>query len=270
LPVRINPIRAQQVLLNLIVNAGEAMPLGGRLEISTESTVPEAASLERANCRPGPYLGCTVTDSGGGIGPEILPRVFDRFFSTKEKGQGSGLGLYTVARVVRNAKGFAEVDSVVGSGTTVRFFLPISESAAVPTETDFYHSIQRGTGRILIVENHPLVQGFTEGFLRRAGYETVVRTDAASVLEFLAQDERGVDLVMAEHELPDQNGLELLEEIGNRHPGLRLILIVGFLDKIDGSKVRKDLGVNLLMKPFDMMEATDLIAKMLANRGETA
>ena len=177
--VQMDATRATQALLNLCVNGNDAMPDGGTLTVATARVPLDAAQAAKIRKAPGlVFARCSVSDTGTGIPPEVLPRIFNPFFTTKEKGRGTGLGLSIVHGVVAKAGGFIEVESKAGAGTTFHLYLPIDQGPVTKSNTEFLQQIKNGSGRLLVVDNLDLVLEFAVNFLEQAGYEVLAAHSA--------------------------------------------------------------------------------------------
>ena len=264
LKVRMDPTRAHQVLLNLCLNAQDAMPQGGRLTLRNalvQLTPEQAAGMHVAGGTD--FLRSSVTDTGVGIAPELMARIFDPFFTTKAKGKGTGLGLSIVHSVITQAGGFLEIKSTPGKGTTFDIYLPIVEanlSSAAPTTQS---SLLKGTGRILVVDDLDLVQDFARTFLKSAGYDVLVASSAEEALEILENEAKTVDLLFTDYNMPGKSGRQLIHETAARWPHMKFILVSGFLEDSDRQQIEKAYGAQILNKPFHIAEAATLVAKML-------
>lgn len=263
--VRMDATRAKQLLLNLCVNAGEAMSSSGKLTLTNAPAALSAEQARKASCPEGTFfMRCSVGDTGKGIPSEILPRIFEPFFTTKSKGAGTGLGLAIVQQVVQRAGGFIEVETCLGSGTTFHIFLPLAEGgtrAPAPSGAPYLHT---GSGSILVVEDGDLVRQFTQSFLKTAGYEVLVAVDAEEALKQL--ESRPVDLLLTDYDMPGMNGLELIKQVAGRWPAMKLVLASGYLEVDDQEQLNGELNCRVLNKPYNVREATGLIAELLSNR----
>jgi PAS domain S-box-containing protein len=237
----------ESALINLAVNARDAMPNGGTLTFSTENVV-----LEDAYCRasafevgPGPYLRLSVRDTGTGIAPEHLPRVFEPFFTTKEEGKGTGLGLASVYGVIREHGGALEVESTLGKGTTFHLTLPLSSKAlAAPLPID---AKARFPGvRALVVDDEPGLRTMVPRLLAMMGIDCV---SASSAEEALQKFDSSFHLLVTDIVLPGRRGNELAAELLRRSPGLAVVLMTGFPKDSDLSTLQGDRVV-MLPKPF--------------------
>jgi two-component system, cell cycle sensor histidine kinase and response regulator CckA len=263
LKVRMDATRAHQVLLNLCLNAQDAMPDGGRLTLGNalvQLTSEQAARMHIAGGAD--FLRSSVTDTGVGIPSELVARIFDPFFTTKAKGKGTGLGLSIVHSVITQAGGFLEIKSTPGQGTTFHIYLPIVDanlSSAAPTTQA---SLLKGTGRILVVDDLDLVQDFTRTFLKSAGYEVLVASSAEEALEILENQAGAVDLLFTDYNMPGKSGRQLIHETYARWPQMKFILVSGYLEESDRQQIEKDYGAQILNKPFHIAEAATLVARM--------
>jgi PAS domain S-box-containing protein len=265
LKVRMDATRAQQLLLNLCVNALDAMPNGGRLVISNclVSLAPE--QLDRCHCpEDAEFVRCSVADTGMGIAPEILERIFEPFFTTKGKNKGTGLGLSIAQSIVNQAGGFIEVESAVGQGTTFHLYLPIAQAGLPEKSKPARPGLGKGTGRILVVDDLDLVLEFTQTFLEMAGFEVLVATSAEEALTTLNGLETPVDLIFTDYNMSGMNGRQLIQNVATRWPNMKFILASGYLKDSEREELEKEINVRILGKPFNMREAAEMIAEMLA------
>jgi two-component system cell cycle sensor histidine kinase/response regulator CckA len=263
LKVRMDAIRAQQLLLNLCINAADAMPERGEVTITNERVTLTTAQFTKAR-RPGhEFMCCRVADTGSGIPPEVLPRIFSPFFTTKPKGKGTGLGLAVGHEVIAAAGGFIEVESAVGKGTTFRVYLPLDNgplsAANTPTQTD----LRKGCGRLLVVDDLDLVLEFASSFLEQAGYEVLTAVSADAALATLEKETTPVDLVLTDYAMPGRDGLQLIREIAARWPKTKRVIASGYLDDDERARIRQMEGVRILGKPYSITEATKAIAELL-------
>jgi PAS domain S-box-containing protein len=263
--VRMDANRAHQVLLNLVVNAQDAMPNGGRLTVASRPVQLSAKLAAKFEQPVGAhFVCCNVSDTGSGISPEIMDRIFDPFFTTKETGKGTGLGLSIVHTVVRQSGGYLEVSSEVGKGTMFEIYLPMidAEITAEKKNSDA-PSMTKGTGRILVVDDLDLVRDFTKNFLESAGYEVFVASQADEALTILEQQAGAVDLMFTDFNMPGMSGLELIQEVSSRWPEIKFILASGYLDDEERERIVKECGAKILKKPYNVREATALILSVI-------
>jgi two-component system, cell cycle sensor histidine kinase and response regulator CckA len=260
--VRMDPSRAHQVVLNLCVNAQDAMPNGGKMELRNEIIQLNPQQAAKTEFPVGtPFLRCSVSDTGGGIPEEVLPRIFDPFFTTKETGRGTGLGLSIVHGIVSQSGGFVEVESCVGKGTTFHIFVPTVESEiTVPTEVR--KPIENCSGRLLIVDDIELVLECTCDFLNAVGFETFSAKNADEALRIL--NHHSVDLLLTDFNMPGLSGLELISQVRTRWPQIKCILASGYLDEALERRITKEFQSGTLRKPYNVADAAELVRKMLA------
>jgi PAS domain S-box-containing protein len=264
LPVRLDSTRASQAILNLCVNAQDAMPNGGRLTLETQRVLITTDQAKRHNLSPGtPYARCTVRDTGTGIPPDLLPRIFTPFFTTKARGKGTGLGLPIVQRITEEAGGFIEVESVLGQGSAFHLFFPLSSEAPVPIPEPTVSPLAQGRGRVLVVDDLDLLRDFTRSFLEAAGLEVLVAESGPEALKVLESTDQPVDLLFTDYSMPGMNGLELIEAVLQRWPRMRCVLASGYLDPALRARLAQ-LNVSVLAKPYDMRDASELITRKLA------
>ncbi|MBX7196570.1 MAG: response regulator [Sandaracinaceae bacterium] len=247
--VVIDPARFEQVLMNLAVNAKDAMPHGGRLTLTTQNVeLDEARAATVQGARAGSYVELAVGDEGVGMGREVLDRLFEPFFTTKEVGKGTGLGLAMVWGTVRQAGGAISVTSEPGHGTTFRILLPRAGGPAqeVPPASD---GAGRGSERVLVVEDDALVRALVVRTLRGAGYDVSVASDGQEALELLEAMDPAVDLVVSDVVMPRLGGRELAEQIRLRSLADRVLFVSGYAASLVVAPAG-ERGRSFLQKPF--------------------
>lgn len=254
----------ENAILNLCVNARDAMPDGGHLTVETaNSHLDEAYSRAHPGAPPGQYVLVAVTDNGEGMSSQTLTKAFDPFFSTKPAGKGTGLGLSQVYGFVKQSGGHIKIYSEQGHGTTVKIYLPrhfgelaVEAAAPVPPE------VAKAQGTILIVEDEPAVRAMTAAHLKDAGYTVIEATDAKAALALLAADGH-VDLLLTDIVMPGMNGRKLADEALKARPDLRLLFMTGFTRNAVVHNGVVDQGVTLLTKPFTAEELCGVVQKLL-------
>ncbi len=254
LPTLADPGMLDQLLLNLAVNARDAMPQGGRLSIRTEPVaIDRKAASEPPDAAGRRYARLTVSDTGTGITKENLERIFEPFFSTKAEGKGTGLGLATVFGIVKQHQGWIEVESTVGEGTTFRVFLPLSEST--PTEKPGRQQSDplRGTETILVVEDEVRVRKLTSTALERYGYTVLQAADGESALRLWLDERAHVALLLSDLVLPGGvSGLELARRLREHMPNLKVMFMSGYSTEVAGRQMELGEGESFLPKPFTL------------------
>jgi two-component system cell cycle sensor histidine kinase/response regulator CckA len=211
-----------------------------------------------------------VADTGSGIPPEVLPHIFETFFTTKRKGKGTGLGLAIAQSVVSQAGGWLDVRSELGKGTTFLIYIPLSAAAlteSVTADSSETTPIPRGHGVILVVEDQEMVRDFTASYLRGAGYEVITASSGDEALELVRSASGRVDLVLTDYNMPGMNGLELIEQLAYECPGIKSILASGFLDEEQMQRVADNGSIQLLRKPYNHKQALRTIGSVLGPDG---
>lgn len=258
-----DPNQMEQVLLNLALNARDAMPEGGGLTISTDSVeLKETECKLNPEAKPGKYAKIKVSDTGTGIPDEIIGRIFEPFFSTKEK--GSGLGLSIVYGIVKQSGGFITVESEVGKGTTFTLFIPASEERInnLIKEEKEEKVFGKGKGKILVIEDDPSVLEFIKDVLESWGYKVLTACNGEEGIK-IAKDIKGLDLIITDIVLPKKNGFETAREILKFFPEIRIIFISGYPANKINQIFEKD-KINFLQKPFTpsiLLEKIDNLLK---------
>jgi two-component system cell cycle sensor histidine kinase/response regulator CckA len=254
---RVDPVQLQQVLLNLSINARDAMPEQGCITFRVETrefTELDAAAMpwEMASGR---YSLLSVEDTGTGIPPELLDRIFEPFFTTKPEGQGTGLGLSMVYGMMKQSRGFVMVESEVGKGSAFRLIFPSVDEAA---EEAARHPAQPLAGsaarsRVLVVEDDPGVGGIVRQVLARAGHVVLHASNGRAALDLVAADPSAVDVIVSDVVMPEMSGSELVEALKERHLPHPVILVSGFSEEELSREARYDAAA-FLQKPFSPEE----------------
>ncbi|HEX5972194.1 MAG TPA: PAS domain S-box protein [Gemmatimonadaceae bacterium] len=257
-----DPTQVEQVILNLAVNARDAMPRGGRLRLSTGTITFDAThTVAGASLPAGTYAMLAVSDTGTGIAPEIRDRLFEPFFTTKPRGQGTGLGLATVYGIMQQSGGGIEVASVPDNGTTFILYFPIAMEDSAPDPVAAMHRDiqQRGEGTILLAEDDDAVRAIARETLERAGYRVLAAADGSQALALAGSHDGPIDLLLTDVIMPGMNGRELAATLTRRRPGLRVLYASGYTDNMLEGQGALTPGVTLLDKPFT---PADLAAKV--------
>jgi len=252
--VQADPGMVEQVLLNLVVNARDAMPMGGQLEIVTRAVSLDAAYAgKNPEARAGEFVCLSVKDTGTGIAPEALPHIFEPFFTTKEIGKGTGLGLATVYGIVKQHQGWAEVDSRVGEGTTFKIFLPeVASPATSGVPQQARTKPPRGTETILLVEDNSPLRLVTRRVLEKFGYQVCEARFAREALEVWGQKKEQIALLLSDIVMPEgMTGRDLAEQLRAQKPLLKVILMSGHSAESLGKEKEffQQSGTHFLQKP---------------------
>ena len=243
--VKADPGEIEQVIMNLVVNARDAMPEGGRILIETANQpqdFPESPPLGWALIR--------VTDTGSGIDEKTMKRIFEPFFTTKGQGKGTGLGLATVFGIVKQSGGEINVESAVGRGTTFTIQLPAVEKESIESPRETKPAAKTCGGEtILVLEDEPQVREFVALVLTNAGYTVLTAAHGREGLE-IAEKSRQIDLLLSDVMMPEMNGIEACQKIQEIVPGIPVLFMSGYAGEVTPTKEILKPGVELLQKPF--------------------
>ncbi|PTY03719.1 hypothetical protein DB347_21030 [Opitutaceae bacterium EW11] len=263
--VKADPGQLEQVLLNLVVNARDAMPRGGRLLIETRGvTVDEIKARETVELSPGAYISLRVTDTGIGMSEEVQSHLFEPFFTTKGVGKGTGLGLSTVYGIVKQSAGHIACASKVDQGTTFEIFLPIVSAASdVKSSSASPFELPRGKETILMVEDNELVLRVAERILLQQGFNVIASTDGQAAFRLCQEREGRIDLLLTDVVMPDWSGPELAQRVHEAYPRIKVLFMSGYTDDALG-RLGGDLsGAPLLDKPFTPMTLLQRVRQVL-------
>ncbi len=260
--VRCDPGQIEQVILNLAVNARDAMPSGGTLILeSSNFEVGEMYGELFPGMQPGPYVRLAVHDSGAGMSPEVKDHVFEPFFTTKPAGKGTGLGLATVYGIVTQSNGFIRVESEPTYGTTFEVLFPRIPDVAVPAEPPVLVTSRQGTETVLVVEDDPQVRAVTVRSLRAGGYVVVVANDGREALDVGAREGVPLHLLVTDVIMPGLDGRAVADELRRLHPKLRVLYVSGHAEEVIVKRGVLEPGIEFLAKPFT---ASSLLARVRA------
>ncbi|QXE91921.1 PAS domain S-box protein [Geomonas subterranea] len=251
--VKIDPSQVDQILMNLAVNARDAMPEGGLLTIKTGNVVADEAFCDyRLDAKPGSYACLSVVDTGTGMDRELVKRIFEPFFTTKEVGRGTGLGLATVYGIVTQNGGFVDVESEPGHGTTFRIYLPKLTGEAVPSAHSAIAPL-RGSGTVLVVEDDDMLRAMATQMLEKIGYRVIEAATPHAALSICGEPAHDIDLVLSDVIMPEMNGLEMARGIAGLRPETKVLFMTGYSsDIIAKCGMSADLAMHYIQKPFDM------------------
>ena len=262
--VRVDRGQVEQVLMNLVVNARDAMPQGGRLIIETgDAVLDEAAVADTPEARPGQYVMLSVADSGMGMAPEVRARIFEPYFTTKDVGKGTGLGLSTAYGIVRQSGGVITVSSEVGLGTTFRIYFPRSKAPAQVAGQTAVDKMPDGNEHILLVEDDPSVRRLSKELLSRLGYSVTVAASGRAGLALGSDDTRHFDLTLCDVILGDLSGPAVAEALRALRPSIRVLYMSGYADDAIVRTGVLDEGKPFLQKPFTPMQLARKIREVL-------
>ena len=265
LPIHADAGMLDQVLMNLAVNARDAMPEGGKLTIETrEKNVDEAFPQTNPDAVPGRYACLSVTDTGSGIPPEVVPRIFEPFFTTKETGKGTGLGLATVFGIVKQHHGWIDLETEPGRGTVFRVFLPASTVMGAADQADAGVKARGGTETILLAEDEASVRRTVRMILHRHGYKVICAANGEEAIKAWDENRDGVSLLLTDVVMPGgMNGQQLAERLHNDRQNLKVIYVSGYSARVGGKEIRFRPDEHFLQKPFHTTELLEIVRKVL-------
>jgi len=250
--VKADPAQVEQVIMNLVVNARDAMPEGGRLVVETCNTDLDASyAVDHVSVKPGRYVMLAVSDTGVGMDRQTVAHIFEPFFTTKESGRGTGLGLSTVYGIVKQSGGYIWVYSEPGKGSTFKVYLPrveeVSEAASSPQAAP---RAQRGTETILVVEDEEAVRELIQTVLKEKGYDVIPSLDPQHAEQIAARFPGEIHLLLTDMVMPGTSGRELAERISARRREIRVLFMSGYTDNVITSGGMLEEGLAFLQKPF--------------------
>jgi two-component system cell cycle sensor histidine kinase/response regulator CckA len=280
--VRADPGQLEQVIINLGVNARDAMPHGGKISISTQAVVASDVRALKSDILPvGDYTSLIFSDSGNGIPPHVIGKIFEPFFTTKAVGKGTGLGLSTVYGIIKQSGGYIFADSKPGQGTTFSIYFPVHH----PTKEDLERATLNsppvkatarkelwGTGHILLVEDEDMVRAVAERALTRQGYTVVTASEGEEALGLLAvqaDKEQQFDLIVSDVVMPNMDGPTMAKHVRKNYPDLPILFMSGYAEE----QLRKSIDldkVNFLPKPFSVAQIAEAVGETLAEHAKPA
>jgi CheY-like chemotaxis protein len=244
----------EQVLLNLVVNARDAMPEGGMVEIETHlCTVTEEAAKAVEDAKPGEYVCLSIRDTGSGMSPAVQARLFEPFFTTKDVGKGTGMGLSVVHGIVRQHQGWIEVETAPNRGSLFRIYMPyVALPAGQPADTPVVSTpIPVGSETILLVEDEPPLRNIMRTFLQDLGYQVIEAASGRSALTIWREQSANIQLLLTDMVMPGRlNGRELAERVHHDRPDLPVLYITGYSPETASGAISLKEGVNYIPKPF--------------------
>ena len=260
-----DPNQLESALLNLAINARDAMPDGGRLTIATSNARLDSVTADTPALSPGDYVCITVTDTGVGMSAEVAARAFDPFFTTKPIGQGTGLGLSMIYGFARQSNGHVTIDSKIGQGTAVRLYLPRHHGDIAASQASAARTAEHAADgeTVLVIEDEPVVRGVILEMLDEQGYRTLEAVDGPSSLKILRSGER-IDLLVTDVGLPGMNGRQVADQARESRPDLKILFITGYAESVAIADGFLQPGMEMITKPFDLDHLAQRIRAMIS------
>jgi CheY-like chemotaxis protein len=265
--VLIDPGQFEQVVMNLVINARDAMPSGGQLTLFLDRARMDDDRAAKLEIEAGDYVMVVVSDTGQGMDPATVDHIFEPFFTTKAEGDGTGLGLSTVFGIAHQSGGAIEVDSVLKQGTTFRVYFPLTTRAIAESEPETAVApASEGAVTILLAEDEQGVRAFLETALRRAGHRVIATRNGAEALEIGRPGHEPIDLLITDVVMPGMSGPDVAEELQQHHPGMRTLFLSGYsTHSALPDRVTADPGA-FLQKPFTIDTLLAKVRERLARR----
>jgi len=258
-----DPTQMQQMVMNLCINAVNAMPDGGILELITANVhLDQNFCQERDNLTPGDYVQLVVRDTGIGMSPEVISKIFDPFFTTKKATEGTGLGLSMVVRIIASHKGTITVESQSGGGSTFAVYLPVARHKARKQEKQKQQAYH-GHETILVVDDEAIIRQVASDILQSLGYEVMSAASGPEALSIYDANADRIDLIILDMLMPGMSGCEVLERLKQRNNGVRTILSSGFSQDTEPIKSIRDRELHFLQKPYSLEEISEIVRKSL-------
>jgi two-component system cell cycle sensor histidine kinase/response regulator CckA len=266
--IKVDPGHLDQVLLNLAVNARDAMPTGGRLTIETANlTLGDDYAAFHVDLRPGAYVMLAISDTGCGMTPEVRARIFEPFFTTKGVGKGTGLGLPMVFGIVKQSDGAIHVYSEPGHGTTFKIYFPAVGESVAATEPEGHAIGPRGNETILLVEDEPGVRGLATLSLQGHGYHVLAATDGDEAWRIAQEHHASIDLVLADVVMPNLGGTRLAEQLRERFPRIKMLLMSGYTDDAIVRHGLLKADTPFIQKPYTPLSLAQKVRQVLDDTG---
>jgi two-component system cell cycle sensor histidine kinase/response regulator CckA len=260
--LEVDQCQLEQVLLNLCVNAGHAMPEGGNLHLRTRNVVLRDEDVRPFGMEPGKYVRIAVEDSGIGMDQTTQRRIFEPFFTTKEMGRGTGLGLASAYGIIKNHGGFIDVESKKGEGTTFSIYLPASEKE-IPNKREVPSEILRGTESVLLVDDEEMIIEVGQEILQEMGYKVLSAKTGQEAVDLYAKNKGQIDMVILDMIMPGMGGGETFDKIKEMHPEAKVLLSSGYSVEGQASEILARGCNGFIQKPFSVKKLSQTIRQVL-------
>jgi len=261
--VKADPGQIEQVIMNLAVNARDAMPSGGKLTISTSNVTLDETFSHDSKVAPGPYVLLSVTDTGVGMDADTKLRIFEPFFTTKEQGKGTGLGLSTVYGIVKQSGGYISVYSEAGLGTSFKVYLPRLDAAAEAPAAASGSRLQTGTETILLVEDEDGVRALTRQLLQKQGYSVLETRHGGEALLLCERHQGSIQLLLTDVVLSQMSGRELAQRLAVLRPEMKVLFMSGYSEEAIVQHGVLNSGTAFLQKPFTAESLSTKVREVL-------
>ena len=258
--------QVEQVLLNLYVNAWQAMPKGGKLHLQTENVTLDENYIKPFQVEPGKYVKISVTDTGAGMDEATQQRIFEPFFTTKEMGRGSGLGLASAYGIIKNHDGFINVYSEKGEGATFNIYLPASESEVSGQKSEISEDVRHGDETVLLVDDEDVIIKVGQEILNALGYQVLVVRSGKEAIEVYKKNKDKIDLIILDMIMPDMGGGEVYDKIKEINPDIKVILSSGYSIEGQATEILKRGCNGFIQKPFNMKQVSQKLREILGNK----
>jgi two-component system, cell cycle sensor histidine kinase and response regulator CckA len=261
--VKMDPSQVDQILTNLSLNSRDAISGVGKISIATRNvTLDNVFAGNHPDCVAGNYVVLSLGDDGRGMDAHTRAHVFEPYFTTKEFGKGTGLGLATIYGIVRQNHGFIEIESELGHGTTIKIYLPKAEYESMPGASESVCQLPRGSETVLLVEDEEQVLKISRRILEQQGYSVLAASSPQMALDLAGHHTGPLDLLVTDVVMPGMNGKDLLNHLRANHPGLRCLLVSGYAADIIGGNGAMDDGVHFLQKPFTILSLAENVRSL--------
>ena len=262
LPVEVDANQIEQVLLNLLVNAGQAMPKGGLITIATSPVMLEERDARFHDISPGKYIKLTISDTGEGMDNNTMLKIFDPFFTTKAIGYGTGLGLAMVYGIVRNHSGAIYVKSELNQGTVFTILLPTTDKS-ISLESEVPHTVEKGSETILLVDDEPMILEVGEAILAALGYTVLTAASGQDAIEMYSSSPNGIELFIIDMIMPHMSGSELFDRLRRINPTVKVLLSSGYSINGQAREILNRGCDGFIQKPFSISQLSVKIREIL-------
>jgi len=263
--VEVDQSQIDQVLLNIYVNAWQAMPAGGDLYLDVKNIIIDEGYIKTYRINPGRYVRISITDTGVGMDDTVRQRIFDPFFTTKEMGRGTGLGLASAYGIIKNHGGFINVYSEIGKGTTFNIYLPVSDKKEINETIEPTETIIKGSGTILFVDDEEMIISLGKEILEKLGYNVLLANGGGDALQVYKNNRGKIDLVILDMIMPDLSGNIVFEKMREIDPDVRVLLSSGYSINGQAAEIIKKGCCGFIQKPFNIIKLSNIIDKIMKN-----